>query len=209
MAATQPDHQHHASSPSRVGIVSTLLPLSLFAGLCSVWPQVVQGAVYIFEWPWMAGLDITLRFRLDGLSLLFGLIVTGSGVLVSLFASGYMAGHPQTGRFFVFLHLFMIAMLGIVLADNLLLLFVFWEATTIFSYLLIGFEHESATTRNNAKQAILVTGAGGLALLVGILLLNTAGGSMTLSDWMASGPDIRQHPLYLPIFILILLGAMS
>jgi len=192
-----------------IGMVSTLLPLTLFAGLCSVWPQVVQGAVFSVDWPWMPGLDVYLRFRLDGLSLLFGLIVTGSGVLVTLFASSYMAGHPHTGRFFVYLNCFMVAMLGIVMADNLLLLFVFWEATTVFSYLLIGFDHESATARDNAKQAILVTGAGGLALLVGILLLKTAGGSMTLSHWMSSGQDIRQHPLYLPIFILILLGAMT
>jgi multicomponent Na+:H+ antiporter subunit A len=87
---------------------------------------------------------------------------------VTLFAASYMAGHPHTGRFFVYLHAFMLAMLGIVTADNLLLLFVFWEITTIFSYLLIGFDHESDTTRDNAKQALLVTGAGGLALLVGI-----------------------------------------
>jgi multicomponent Na+:H+ antiporter subunit A len=157
----------------------------------------------------MPGLDVDLRFRLDGLSLLFGLIVTGSGVLVSLFSSSYMAAKPLTGRYFVFLHLFMLSMLGLVMADNLLLLFVFWEMTTLFSYLLIGFDHDSAATRDNAKQAILVTGAGGLALLVGILLLGTAGGSMTLSDWTASGDTIRRHPLYLPIFGLFMLGAMT
>jgi multicomponent Na+:H+ antiporter subunit A len=164
--------------------------------------SVVQGEVFFIEWPWMPSLDIALRFRLDGLSLLFCLIVTGIGFLVTLFAASYLAGHPHTGRFFVYLHAFMLAMLGIVTADNLLLLFVFWEMTTIFSYLLIGFDHESATTRDNAKQALLVTGAGGLSLLVGILLLiKTAGGSLTLSDWMASDQQIRQHPLYLAIFV--------
>ena len=157
----------------------------------------------------MPSLDIALRFRLDGLSLLFCLIVTGTGFLVTLFASSYLAGHPHTGRFFVYLHAFMLAMLGIVTADNLLLLFVFWEMTTIFSYLLIGFDHESATTRDNAKQALLVTGAGGLSLLVGILLIKTAGGSLTLSHWLASDFQIRQHPLYLAIFTTILLGAMT
>jgi multicomponent Na+:H+ antiporter subunit A len=168
MATTKTDHRQQTIASSRIGIVSTLLPLTLFAGLCSVWPQVVQGAVFTVDWLWVPGLDVYLRFRLDGLSLLFGLIVTGSGVLVTLFASSYMAGHPHTGRFFVFLNCFMVAMLGIVMADNLLLLFVFWEATTVFSYLLIGFDHESVTARANAKQAILITGAGGLALLVGI-----------------------------------------
>ncbi len=209
MTTPPPDHGPRTGGPSPVGFAYALLPLSLFAGLCSLWPQVVRGGVFTVAWPWMPGLDIDLRFRLDGLSMLFGLIITGSGMLISLFSSSYMAGKPLTGRYFAFLNLFMLSMLGLVMADNLLLLFVFWEMTTLFSYLLIGFDHESATARDNAKQAILVTGAGGLALLVGILLLNTAGGSMTLSDWAASGDTIRRHPLYLPIFGLFLLGAMT
>jgi multicomponent Na+:H+ antiporter subunit A len=209
MAMQQPDHSPHAAGYSRAGLFSTALPLLLFGGLCTVWPQVVQGGVYVIEWPWMPSLDVILRFRLDGLSLLFGLIITGIGFLVTLFAAGYMAGHAHTGRFFVYLHAFMLAMLGIITADNLLLLFVFWEITTIFSYLLIGFDHASDTTRDNAKQALLVTGAGGLALLVGILLLKTAGGSLTLSDWMAYDQQIRQHPLYGAIFVTMLLGAMT
>ncbi|MFO7715502.1 hydrogen gas-evolving membrane-bound hydrogenase subunit E [Desulfosarcina sp.] len=193
----------------RAGLISSAFPLLLFAGLCTVWPQVVQGAVFYTHWPWAPSFDLYLRFRLDGLSLLFGLIVTGAGFLVTLYASSYMASHPHTGRFFVFLHAFMLAMLGIVLTDNLLLLFVFWEATTILSYLLIGFEHESATTRDNAKQAILVTGAGGLALLIGILLLKTAGGAFTLSQWAASDHHIREHALYPFILIAFMLGAMT
>ena len=209
MAMQQPDHSPHAAGYSLGGLFSASLPLLLFAGLCTVWPSVVRGEVYFIEWPWMPSLDIDLRFRLDGLSLLFGLIVTGIGFLVTLFAAGYMAGHTHTGRFFVYLHTFMLAMLGIVTADNLLLLFVFWEMTTLFSYLLIGFDHESGTTRDNAKQALLVTGAGGLALLVGILLLKTAGGSLTLSHWMDEGHQIQHHPLYLAIFTTFLLGAMT
>jgi multicomponent Na+:H+ antiporter subunit A len=169
----------------------------------------IEGEVYCIQWAWAPILDLNLRFRLDGLSLLFGLIVTGANVLVTLFGSSYMAGHAHTGRFFFFLQAFMLAMLGIVMADNLLLLFVFWEATTVFSYLLIGFDHESETARSNARQAILVTGAGGLALLVGILLLKTAGGPMILSQWTASDSGIHQHPLYPFIFITLLLGAMT
>ncbi|BBO75917.1 Na(+)/H(+) antiporter subunit A [Desulfosarcina widdelii] len=209
MMARRANHSHHTGGHRPLGFVSTLLPLLLFAGLCTLWPHVVRGEIYCVQWSWAPSLDLYLRFRLDGLSLLFGLIVTGAGVLVTLFASSYMAGHAQTGRFFFFLQAFMLAMLGIVMADNLLLLFVFWEATTVFSYLLIGFDHESETARFNARQAILVTGAGGLALLVGILLLKTAGGPMTLSQWTASDPGIRQHPLYPAIFILFLLGAMT
>lgn len=209
MTARRVNHSHHTGGHLPLGFVSSLLPLLLFAGLCALWPHVVRGEAYSVQWSWAPSLDLNLRFRLDGLSLLFGLIVTGAGVLVTLFASSYMAGHAQTGRFFFFLQAFMLAMLGIVMADNLLLLFVFWEATTVFSYLLIGFDHESETARSNARQAILVTGAGGLALLVGILLLKTAGVPMTLSQWTASDPAIRQHPLYPFIFITLLLGAMT
>ena len=209
MAIAKPDSRRHAAGCNKLGLFSTAIPLLLFAGLCYVWPEVIRGRVFQIQWPWMPSLDLFLRFRLDGLSLLFSLIVTGTGFFVTLYSSSYMAGHPHTGRFFIFLHAFMIAMLGIVTADNLLLLFVFWEATTVLSYLLIGFDHESDTARNNARQAILVTGAGGLALLIGILLLKTAGGSFTLSQWVASDDQIRQHALYPFIFIMVLLGAMT
>jgi multicomponent Na+:H+ antiporter subunit A len=202
-------HSAHTVGYSRIGLASTALPVLLFGALCTLWPLVAKGGVVVVDWAWAPSLDISLRLRLDGLSLLFGLIVTGIGFLVTLFAASYMAGHPHTGRFFVYLHTFMLAMLGIVTADNLLLLFVFWEITTIFSYLLIGFDHESEETRDNAKQALLVTGGGGLALLVGILLLKTAGGSLILSDWMAYDQHIRQHPLYGAIFVTMLLGAMT
>ena len=135
-----PHGSHHNGGASKTGLFSAALPLLLFAGLCTVWPAVVRGEVFQVQWPWMPSIDLYLRFRLDGLSLLFCLIVTGAGFFVSLYAASYMAGHPHTGRFFFFLHAFMISMLGIVTADNLLLLFVFWEGTTVFSYLLIGFD---------------------------------------------------------------------
>jgi multicomponent Na+:H+ antiporter subunit A len=184
-------------------------PLLLFLVLCLLWPQVKLGRVYIVEWPWVPSLDFALRFRLDGLSLLFGLIITATGALVALFSASYMAGHRHIGRFYFFLHAFMVAMLGIVTADDLLLLFVFWEATTLFSYLLIGFDHRSDAARDSAKQAILVTGAGGLALLVGILLLKTTGASLVLSDWMAADQHVRQHSLYGAIFTMFLIGAIT
>lgn len=190
-------------------MLSTALPLLLFLGLCYLWPEVIDGRVYHFQWPWIPSLDLYLRFRLDGLSLLFCLIVTGAGFLISLYSSSYMAGHSHVGRYFAFLNAFMLSMLGIVTADNLLLLFVFWEGTTVFSYLLIGFDHEADTARDNARQAILITSAGGLALLIGILLLKIAGASFTISHWVGAGDQIRQHALYPAIFSAVLLGAMT
>lgn len=203
----------HARKPSgdkgRAGLVSTLLPLGLLMALFYCWPAVAAGRVLSVTWPWMPSLDLYLSFRLDGLSLLFGLIVCGAGVLVTLYSSSYMAGHPQAGRYFFLLHGFMLSMLGLVTADNLLLLFVFWEGTTVFSYLLIGFDHESGKARDNARQALLVTGAGGLALLIGIIVLKMAGGSYTISQWALAGQGMQAHPLYPFMLIMVLLGAFT
>ena len=209
MTAAKPHNDHPDAGTSGLGLLSTAVPLLLFIGLCYLWPEVVRGRVFQIQWPWMPTLDLYLRFRLDGLSLLFGLIITGAGFFVSLYSSSYMAGHPHIGRYFAFLHAFMLSMLGIVTADNLLLLFVFWEGTTVFSYLLIGFDHESDIARDNARQAILITSVGGLALLIGILLLKVAGASFILSHWVTAGDQIRQHALYPAIFSAVLLGAMT
>jgi multicomponent Na+:H+ antiporter subunit A len=208
MAAVKPNHHRHDIG-SRLGLICTALPLLLFVGLCCLWPAVARGHVFEHQWPWIPSLDLYLSFRLDGLSLLFCLIVTGAGFFISLYSCAYMAGHPHVGRYFAFLHAFMLSMLGIVTADNLLLLFVFWEATTVFSYLLIGFEHESETARDNARQAILITSAGGLSLLIGILLLKAAGASLSISHWVAAGDQIRNHALYPAIFTAVLLGVMT
>ncbi|WP_244155875.1 hydrogen gas-evolving membrane-bound hydrogenase subunit E [Desulfofustis glycolicus] len=192
-----------------MGRLSSLLPALLFILTCRFWPAIVDGQTYLFDAPWLPSLDLSLRFRLDGLSLLFALIITGAGTFVSLYSSSYLGGHRHCGRYFFFLHAFMLSMLGLVLADNLLLLFVFWEGTTIFSFLLIGFDHESKTARENARQSLLVTGGGGLALLLGILLLKIAGGSYIISSWPAAGEMVRQHHLYPFILLAVLLGAMT
>lgn len=198
-----------AQHKSRPNLPATLLPGLLFAFFISRWPGIAQGQVFSFSFPWMPSLDLAFSFRLDGLSLLFALIITGVGVFVTLYSAAYMAGNRHRLRFFLFLHAFMLCMLGLVLADNLLLLFVFWEGTTIFSYLLIGFDHESNTARENARQSLLVTAGGGLALLLGILLLKIAGGTYVISDWPAADDAIRKHALYPLIFGGILLGAMT
>ncbi len=193
----------------RGGLYSCLLPFGLFGLLCLAWPRVAGGAVFTAQWAWVPSLDLNLAFRLDGLSLLFGLIITMTGFFVTIYASSYMAGHPHNGRFFVFLHAFMTAMLGIVFADNLLLMFICWEATTVLSFLLIGFDHEKAEARENARQALLVTGAGGLFLLMGILLVKSAGFPMTLSLLGDSRDLIQTHALYPAVFICFLVGAMT
>jgi len=203
------DHDLLTRRCKLIGRLSSLLPALLFILACLFWPGVIEGQTYLVDAPWLPSLDLSLRFRLDGLSLLFTLIITGTGTFVSLYSSAYLGGNRHCGRYFFFLHAFMLSMLGLVLADNLLLLFVFWEGTTIFSFLLIGFDHESKTARENARQSLLVTSAGGLALLLGILLLKIAGGSLIISTWPATGEIIRQHTLYPFILLAVLLGAMT
>jgi multicomponent Na+:H+ antiporter subunit A len=158
---------------------------------------------------WVPFLDVQLAFRLDGLSMVFTLLITGAGFFVALYAMAYFRGHPHQGRFFAFFLLFMVAMLGLVLADDLILLFVFWELTTVASFLLIGFDHAKERARESARQALLVTGAGGLALLAGVLLLQGVAGTGRLSEIAGLGDQVRGDALYAPILVLVLLGAFT
>ncbi len=158
---------------------------------------------------WYPSLEASLDFRIDGLSRLMALLVTGIGALILLYANGYLAGHRDLGRFLVALTGFMGSMLGLVVADNLILLFVFWELTSISSYFLIGFYHESLESRKKALQALLVTGLGGLALLAGLVLLGAGTGQWTLTGLASADVDFRTHPFYTGALILILLGAFT
>ncbi len=186
--------------------------LALVPGAIFVWAVLrldsfAAGASQVI--PWVPGLDVALAFRLDGLSGLFVLLISGIGTLVVLYAGGYLAGHAMLGRFFVFLMLFMGAMLGLVLADDVIALFVFWELTSLASYLLVGFQSEKPEARRAALQALLITGTGGLALLAGLILAALAGGSWRLSDLIVAGEAIRGHGLYLPAMVLIMLGSFT
>ena len=140
---------------------------------------------------------------------LFATLITGIGALIVLYASSYLAGHPQASRFYASLFAFMGAMLGVVLSDNILTLFVFWELTGFTSFLLIGFEHERAAARSAALQALIVTGAGGLALLAAGVLLVDVTGTSQLSAMAAARASILTSPLYPAIAGLILLAAFT
>lgn len=172
-------------------------------------PDVSGGRIFRVAVAWVPSLGIELSFLLDGLSLLMTLLVTGIGALVGLYSLDYMRGHAGAGRFFVYLILFQASMLGLVLADNVITLFVFWELTTVASFLLIGFDHASETARRNAWQALLITAAGGLALLAGLILLAGAGGSWELSALTKAGAAVREHPHYGAILALVLIGAFT
>jgi multicomponent Na+:H+ antiporter subunit A len=168
-----------------------------------------SGNVFSLSYDWAPSLGIKFSFLLDGLSLLFAILISGVGALVVIYSAVYLAGHPYLGRFYAYILMFMGSMLGLVLADNLITLFVFWELTSLSSYLLIGFDHDQETTRAAALQALLVTSGGGLALLAGFLLIGDIAGSMELSSLLRSGDVIRAHPLYAWVVLLVCVGAFT
>jgi multicomponent Na+:H+ antiporter subunit A len=193
----------------RAGGLLAAAPALLFAHFARLLDTVASGGAIEESWPWVAGLGVRLAFRLDGLSLLFALLVTGIGALVLVYGGGYLRGDPRLPRFYSATLFFMAAMLGLVLADDAIALFVFWELTSVSSYLLIGFDHEKEEARRSALQALLVTGAGGLALLAGLLLLGQVAGTLQLSALGARAAEIQAHALYLPALLLVLLGAFT
>lgn len=207
LAAVAPAAQRMAGRYT--GLVLALLPAGLTVYFLSLAGSVADGEAVTFQRDWVPGLDVSISFYLDGLSLLFALLICGIGALVLVYAGGYLGGHHYAGRFHMFMLLFMTAMLGLVLADNVVTLFVFWELTSISSYLLIGFDHERAEARRAALQALLVTGAGGLALLAGLLLLAQVGSSSQLSILADRGDLVRHDTLYVPILLLVLAGAFT
>lgn len=191
------------------GWVLALLPAGIFGYFLSLYKGVTSGGSIHEETLWFPGLDINMSFYLDGLSLTFALLITGIGTLIVIYAGGYLKGDKYLGRFFLSILMFMGSMLGVVLADNLLALFVFWELTSFTSYLLIGFNNDKEESRNSALQALLITGTGGLALLAGAIMLGMAGGSMSISEIVSSGVVVSEHPYYLAILVLVLAGAFT
>ncbi|WP_454455406.1 hydrogen gas-evolving membrane-bound hydrogenase subunit E [Thauera phenylacetica] len=191
----------------RAGWLLALAPLAAFIHFLTQMPTVAGGAVVTSTLAWVPALGVELAFRLDGLSLLFALLITGIGTLIVLYAGAYLSEHHHLGRFHAYLLGFMAAMLGLVLADDLIAMFVFWELTSVTSFLLIAFQHDKPESRRAALQALLITGGGGLALLAGLILLGSVGGSWQFSG--LSGEAIAEHALYPAILVLVLIGAFT
>ncbi len=193
----------------RAGWWISLIPLCLCIYFAGFVQTLAREGPLAFSHAWVPGLNVRLSFYLDGLSLLFALIISFIGALVFIYSGHYFAGHKQANRFYFHMLVFMSAMLGTVLSDNVITMFVFWELTGISSYFLIGFEHEKEAARKAAWAALLVTGAGGLALLAGLLLLGHAGGSYEFSELLSKAGLLKTHSYYPAIFLLIVAGAFS
>ena len=174
-----------------------------------MFPQIADGGVIREEYLWLPSLGLNIVLRMDGFAWLFSMLVLGIGTLVSLYARYYMSPEDPVPRFFAFFLAFMGAMLGVVLSGNLLQIVFFWELTSLFSFLLIGYWHHRADARRGAYMALTVTGAGGLCLLAGVLVLGHVVGSYDLDVVLASGDLIREHALYPLLLTLILIGALS
>lgn len=186
--------------------LATLLALVMLLILA---PSVLHGEVLHASFEWLPALGLNVSFMLDGLGLLFAGMILGIGLLITLYARYYLSGDDPMGQFYTYLLLFQGAMLGIVLSDNILLLLIFWELTSLSSFLLIGFWKHLPEGRQGARMALAVTGMGGLAMIGGMLILGNIVGSFQLSEILQSGDMIRNSPLYIPALLLILLGAFT
>ncbi len=232
---THPQAAHAASKiPSiALGWLLALLPAAAFAFFAAQLPALSKGDALTWSLNWLPSLDVRFGFYLDGLSALFALLVTGIGAGILVYA-GYYFRHepgaeshesssaapgskpmaqsswfPVESRFFLFLILFMVAMLGLVLAADIITLFVFWEGTSITSFLLVAYKYKLESARRGAFKALFVTGGGGIALMAGLLFVAHIAGSSDLAKILISGDALRASPLYPVMLSLIALGAFT
>jgi multicomponent K+:H+ antiporter subunit A len=204
IAALLPSNARNAES-TLAGAVA----LFCFVQAALYFPEMAGGGVIRQEFVWLPSLGLNFVLRMDGFAWMFALLVLGMGSLVVLYARYYMSADDPVPRFFSFLLAFMGAMSGVVLSGNLIQLVLFWELTSLFSFLLIGYWHHRVDARRGARMALTVTGAGGLCLLAGVLVLGHIVGSYDLDVVLASGVLVRAHPLYVTALLLVLLGALT
>ncbi len=195
--------------PKKAGLLITAIPLFLFSWASIKMYSIVDGAVFQKTVTWVESFGLDLIFRLDGLSVFFLMLITGFGVFIHVYAHSYLAHDKNRPRFFVFLSLFMGAMVGLVTSGSLLLMFVFWELTSLSSYLLIGYYHDKEKSRDSALQAMLVTVMGGLFMLAGIILIGHEAGTFRFDELMSNPNLVLQSPKVNIILILLAIGAFT
>lgn len=204
LAAVLPANARNTES-TLAGIIS--LACTIQAAL--LFPQIADGAVLRQEIIWLPALGLNFVVRMDGFAWMFSMLVLGIGSLVVLYARYYMSPADPVPRFFSFLLAFMGAMVGVVLSGNVIQLAFFWELTSLFSFLLIGYWHHRRDARRGARMALTVTGTGGLCLLAGMLILGWMVGSYDLDVIFQAGASLHTHPFYTPMLVLVLLGALT
>jgi multicomponent Na+:H+ antiporter subunit A len=189
--------------------ILSIIPALLFVLFASLSRDVRTEGRILEEYSWYSSLGVNISLNLDAFSLIMCLLITGVGTCIFLYASGYLKDHEHINRFYILILLFMAAMLGIVLSDNLIMVFIFWELTTITSYLLVGFNHSLEGARKSAQQALLVTGIGGLILFAGILILGFSCGTFTISEMTSQVISRVSSSTLNTAAVLILIGCFT
>ncbi|HEX6132701.1 MAG TPA: monovalent cation/H+ antiporter subunit A [Longimicrobiales bacterium] len=201
--------RRHGDQRSRLAGLCAIPTAAALALVVAAARDVFAGAVPQASVAWIPSLGLHATLRMDGYAWVFACLVLGIGLLILLYARYYLSAREDLPRFFSAIMLFMGSMLGLVLAGNIILLVVFWELTSLSSFLLIGYWRHDEDARAGARMALIVTGVGGLALLGGVLLLGAIAGSHELSAVLAAAGSVQQHPLYVPMLVLVLLGAFT
>lgn len=183
--------------------------LSVFGCLLYLAPQILHNTPLLQQWTWLPEIGLNLSFRLDGLALLFSLLISGIGTLIIIYAYYYLSDKNSLGKLNSMLMLFMAAMLGISLSNNLLVLLIFWELTSISSFLLVGYWSHYQAAQQGARMALTITGMGGLCMMGGFVLLGHIAGTYELDQLFAVSSQIQASPLFVPALLLILLGAFT
>ncbi|MCB1986893.1 MAG: monovalent cation/H+ antiporter subunit A, partial [Burkholderiaceae bacterium] len=204
LAAIMPANARNAES-TLAGLIALFCAVQ--AALC--FPAIAQGGILQEEIVWLPALGLNLVVRMDGFAWMFCMLILGIGALVVLYARYYMSPSDPVPRFFSFLLAFMGSMVGVVLSGNIIQLAFFWELTSLFSFLLIGYWHHRKDARRGARMALTVTGTGGLCMLAGMLVIGHIVGSYDLDQVLAAGLQVRAHPLYFTALVLVLLGALT
>ena len=194
---------------TRLSWFLALAPLTAAILLALRVPQVNEGSIFTWQWTWLPTLNLNLSLYVDSLSLLFGLLVTFIGTLVVVYAGQYFKGDQGAWRFLAYLLLFMVSMLGIVTAGDVLTLFIFWEGTSILSFLLVAYKTKSEEARYGAFRALFITGGGGIALLAGLLFVSSVAGGTDFATILSSGEVLRHSAVYPVMLGLVAFGAFT
>src|SRR5699024_4909402 len=192
-----------------IGWIVLVIPTFLFIRLACYIPTIARGETYLYTAQWIPSFDIYFSTYLDGLSMIFGLLITGVGALVILYSIYYLSTKESLQHFYIYLMLFMGAMLGVVFSDNIMVLYVFWELTSISSFLLIAFWYHRKGSRYGARKSLLITVGGGFAMLVGFIMIYTMTGTFHVREIIAVIGEHKESHLFLPAMLLLLFGAFT
>ncbi len=190
----------------RASLINAVVPIGLFVYFSMQIPQIIEEGSIFRSYSWVSSMGVDLNFNLDGLSLIFALMITGVGSMVFIYTSAYMQGNAQLDRFYGYLGMFMASMLGLVLSDNVITIFIFWELTTIVSFFLIGYNTHDKESRKAAMMSLGITGFGGMLLLGGFILMGSIGGTYSIHEMLNSGMVFSDN-MYYPLILFFIIGA--